>query len=224
MAMPKPNPSFVWSYSKLKNYEVCPKRHYNIDIAKTFKEDESDQLKWGNEVHKALAARIAHGKQLPKSMEAYEDWVLKVTKGDAKTLVEQKLALREDFSPCGYFDSKVWYRGVADVLRITDRVATAIDWKTGKILEDSVQLALMAACVLAAYPSVQVVRTAFVWLAEDCKTTEDYNRESISKMWRHIWPRIEALKSANLSQDFPPKPGHLCRKWCPVTSCPHHGV
>ncbi len=25
-----------WSYSKLKNYEVCPKRHYEVDVLKNY--------------------------------------------------------------------------------------------------------------------------------------------------------------------------------------------
>jgi spore coat polysaccharide biosynthesis protein SpsF (cytidylyltransferase family) len=46
---PKP---FAWSYSKLKNYEVCPKRHWHVDVKKDFKEAESEALKQGNLVHK----------------------------------------------------------------------------------------------------------------------------------------------------------------------------
>jgi len=58
-AGPKP---FAWSYSKLKNFEVCPKRHYNVDVIKSFKEEEGEALVWGNMVHKALADRCVVGK------------------------------------------------------------------------------------------------------------------------------------------------------------------
>ena len=52
---------FSWSWSKLKNFRTCPKRHYHVDIAKDFKEDDSEDLLWGNEVHEALAKRIGKG-------------------------------------------------------------------------------------------------------------------------------------------------------------------
>ena len=43
----KPKP-FAWSYSRLKNFEVCPKRHFHVDIAKDFREEEGESLVWGN--------------------------------------------------------------------------------------------------------------------------------------------------------------------------------
>ena len=55
---PKP---FAWSYSRLKNFEVCPKRHYEIDIAKNIKEEESEALLWGNTVHRSCADRLSKG-------------------------------------------------------------------------------------------------------------------------------------------------------------------
>ena len=64
-AGPKP---FSWSYSRLKNFETCPKRHWHVDINKDAKEEDSEQLQWGNAVHKALADRIAKGTSLPIGM------------------------------------------------------------------------------------------------------------------------------------------------------------
>ena len=53
----KPKP-FAWSYSRLKNFESCPKRHWHLDIQKDIKEEEGEALLWGNVVHKALADRV----------------------------------------------------------------------------------------------------------------------------------------------------------------------
>ena len=50
---------FSWSYSRVKNYRSCPLKHYHVDIKKDYKEDESEILTWGNEVHGALAKRLA---------------------------------------------------------------------------------------------------------------------------------------------------------------------
>ena len=52
--------AFAWSYSRLKNFESCPKRHYHVDVVKDVREEESEQLKWGNALHDAFAKRQAH--------------------------------------------------------------------------------------------------------------------------------------------------------------------
>jgi hypothetical protein len=116
------------------------------------------------------------------------------------------------------------FRGVADVLKINGPVALAIDWKTGKIVEDSQQLALMAACIFAHHPGVQKIRTEFAWLKEDASSRADFDRNEMARMWANLWPRIEALERAHKTTTYPAKPGALCRRWCPVKSCPHHGT
>lgn len=215
--------SFAWSYSKLKNFESCPKRHFHIDIKKDVKEEESEQLSWGNEVHKALADRLAKSKQLPVPMRSYEPWCVRIEKTPGEILVEQKLAITSDFSPTTFFDNKAWYRAVGDVIKINGPVALIADWKTGKIIEDSVQLALSAACVFAHYPSIKMIRSEFIWLKEDANTTATFARADMPGLWKGLWPRIEALKRAHETQEYPAKPGYLCKNWCPVSKCAHHG-
>lgn len=216
---------FAWSYSKLKNFEACGKRHYEVDISKNYKEDASEHLAWGNSVHKALANRISMGKSLPKGMEKFEKWVEMIVTPPGNVLIEQKFAITADFSPCEYFAKEVWYRGIADVLKLNDTVALAVDWKTGKILDDTVQLALMAACVFIHHPEVQDVRTEFIWLKYDNATSrEDFKRSDMVQMWKSQWHRIEALQHAYKTMTFPARPGFLCKRWCPVDNCPHHGT
>lgn len=217
--------SFAWSYSKLKNFETCPKRYYNVDVAKLVKEEESEQLAYGNTLHKVIAEAIAGKAALPKHFAHLQPWVDKVTAGgNAKILVEQQLAIRADFTATEWFGKDAWYRGIADVIKIVGPVAVVLDWKTGKILEDGVQLALMAQCVFAHHPEIQKIRTEFVWLKEDATTRADFAREDMVKVWAGLLPRVQTLEAAHKAAEFPPKPGYLCRKWCPVESCPHHGV
>jgi hypothetical protein len=215
---------FAWSYSRLKNFETCPKRHWHLDLQKDVKGDDSEQLRWGNQVHKAAAKRLTLGTPLPMGMDTLGEWCDRLLAVDTPKQVELKLAITRDFAPCDYFAKDVWFRGVADVLMVDGNAGIALDWKTGKILEDGVQLALMAACIFGHNPDVQKVRTEFVWLKEGGVTTrEDFDRDTMAVMWRHIWPRIEMLENAYKTTSYPAKPGYLCRKWCPVKQCPHHG-
>jgi PD-(D/E)XK nuclease superfamily len=219
--------SFAWSYSKIKNYRTCPKRYYHVDVTKDFKEEESEQLRFGNQLHDAFHKRLKSKLPLPASFAKYEEWAAKMEKGvtpEVKLLVEQKYALTRDLKATTYFAKDVWYRGIADVVKLAGPVALAVDWKTGKMLDDSVQLALMAQCIFAHYPEVEKVRTEFVWLAEDATTREDFERADMVGLWNNLLPEVSTLEQAHASLNFPANPGRLCRRWCPVRTCPHHGT
>ena len=217
--------AFAWSYSKLKNYKTCPKRHYEIDIAKHFTEDQGPdtQLGWGNRVHKSLADACTGKAPLPPTMTEYQKWVDKVQAGPGELLVEQKYALTKDFQPTEFFSNRAWYRGIGDVVRVDGPVALGLDWKTGKVLHDSRQLMLLAQCIFAFHPEVKRVRTEFVWLKDDCTTPETFNRDTIRNEWTGLLTEIEELEEANKTMTFPPKPSRLCYAHCPVMSCVFHG-
>ena len=227
---------FSWSYSRLKNYESCPKRHWHLDIAKDIKEEEGEALQWGNAVHKALADRISKGAPLPKGMGHFEKWVERIAALGNKAhitvlMTEQQLAIDANFGPTQWFSSDAkkkdqnepWYRGIADVIKVVGPAALVVDWKTGKIIEDSQQLALMAACVFAHHPEITRIRSEFIWLKDDASSRADFHRDEMAKMWKNIWPRVEALKIAHETTNYPAKPGYLCKRWCPVKACPHNG-
>src|SRR6478609_11334633 len=93
---------FTWSFSRLKNFEVCPKRHYEIDLAKNFKEPGGQQLDWGNIVHDKLAARCGEKREpLPDDLKMYEPWAAKVLGNTpaADVFVEQGMAITKNFTP-----------------------------------------------------------------------------------------------------------------------------
>ena len=89
--------AFAWSYSRLKNFETCPKRFYEVDVAKRY-QDSTEQLDWGNAVHAALAQAVK-GNPLPSTMP-FKKWIASVGKFQGEKLVEQKFALTKDLLPC----------------------------------------------------------------------------------------------------------------------------
>jgi hypothetical protein len=195
-----------------------------VDIIKVVQEEESEILTWGNEVHKKMAERLGPAKKaLPSTMAEYETYAAGIERIPGKLLVEQKYGLKADFSGCGYFDSHIWYRGIGDVVVVDKERAFILDWKLGKVLEDSVQLALMAACIFGNYPGVNRVDTVFMWLKHDAKTRDVFRRDDMPGVWAGVLPRVASYKEAVEGQNFPPKPGGLCSRWCPVTTCPHNG-
>lgn len=209
----------------MKNFEVCPKRHYEIDLAKNIQEPKGEQLDWGNYVHDCFKLRCGPSrKPLPADFPAhYELWAQRVIGNGGDIRVEESLALSKNFTPTGNFDQDTWLRVKCDFYRIVGDVCLTVDWKTGKILEDSVQLALTAICLFAKHPELRAVRASYVWLKEDCESSENFMREDVQTIWRSIWPRIERMEQAFIHTNYPPTPSGMCARWCAVKSCPHNG-
>jgi hypothetical protein len=220
---------FAWSWSKLKNFETCPRKHQEVDILKNYN-DTSEHLTWGNSLHAAMASRIADGEVLPETMKQFEAWANRVQVTAAtwgmRAATELKLAITPTFERCDYFDKykPVWFRCVVDVLLQNGPVGVILDWKTGKVNPDSQQLALTAIAAFAHFPELQEIKTIFVWLDFDGETEETFLRNDIPTIWANVLPRISMLEQAAKVNHYPPKPGGLCRKHCPVRTCEFYGV
>jgi hypothetical protein len=222
VAQPKP---FAWSYSKLKNLETCERRFNEVDILKRFKEEESENLSWGNTLHDAMAKAIRGQKELPITLRKYQTYVDLAAKIAAKGTVdtERKLAFDRSFRPVDFFDRSAWFRSVADVLFLVGKMGILWDWKTGKILDDSVQLGLSATTVFAHYPELERVQTVFVWIGSDATTEKVWTKADLGSLWTDVMPRVRRLENAVSTNSFTPMPGGLCKRYCPVTSCEYHG-
>ena len=217
---------FSWSYSALDSFRTCAKKHYHEKIKKDFVEPPSEHLAWGNRVHAAMAERITAGIVLPEGMRQWEKWVdWAMTPYPRKMYVEQKMAVTNQLKPCKYFDRNVnpWFRTVADVICLNDKTARLIDWKTGKVKENSDQLSLGAAVVFAHYPEIEQVTSSFVFLKDDVKLEETFTRADIPGIWTRSLPGVIALHNAIRTDVWPPNPSGLCVQWCSVTVCPYHG-
>jgi hypothetical protein len=158
--------------------------------------------------------------------EPWVDWVL--TNADRTTTLvrtEQQLAVTDKLEPCEYFDKRVdpWLRVVADVLKVRGDLARIVDWKTGKVKNDSEQLELSASVVFSHFPEVQRVMTNFVWLQENFKTDLVIERSDQKFFWARMLPQVDEMKLARVTGNFPAKPSGLCIRHCPVTGCPYHG-
>ena len=219
---------FSWSWSKLKNYRTCPKRHYEVDIAKNYKDKESEALLWGNQVHDAMAKFIEKGASLPATMSRYRAWpenARKLLQAGYSVKVEQQLAIAKDFGPSGYFAPDAWFRAKLDVTLFPGTSdAVTIDWKTGgKVQPEFEQLALSAQTIFAHHPEIQRVASIYVWFGHDTQTVKTYKRDQMVPIWNELWPTINEMESAWKTTTYPAKPSGLCVNYCPVTNCPFHG-
>jgi hypothetical protein len=219
----KPFAPFTWSYSRLKNFETCPKREFHYGIQRDVVEPETDQLREGNALHAAFDARIKHGTELPLGMGHHEALLARIVGAPGQTYSEQKLAITSSFLPAGYFGKGVWFRTVIDAAKVNNDVASVFDWKTGKPSEDITQLQLMSATMFHHMPKLQRVRAALMFVNHNHVERAEFVREDVTEIWSEILPRVKKLEQARNDMEYPPKPSGLCKKYCAVLSCPYHG-
>lgn len=225
--MNAPVKPFAWSFSVLDSYRTCPLKYYHNKVKKDFPEPQNEHMLWGLQVHEALAKRIERMVPLPDTMKQWEkwaQWAIEPRDNVTTVLCEKKLAVTERLQPCEYFDKKVhvWFRTVADVLKIKAPYARLIDWKTGKMKEGTEQLDLTALAVFQHYPDVDHVLCQYVWLQDDLKTEHLVSRHQFANLWARTLPEVVDLHKAHVSSNFPPRPSGLCKRHCNVISCAYH--
>lgn len=215
----------AWSYSALTSFETCPRRHYLTRVSKIVKEPESEQLRWGNFVHKALEDRLKKGKKLPETLKKHDDFCRKLENMGGELFVEYEAAITEDFQPTGWWDKNVWCRSKWDVAVKKGKALGIYDWKTGKRKLDTEQMEIFSLSAFIHMPDVEVVSTGYIWLPDKKIDRETFTRDQAPKLWSLWLPRIQRFNAAHQSNSWPKKPSGLCRKWCPVgkVNCEHCG-
>ena len=225
------SPAIAWSHSRINAYLTCPRRMFEVTIAKNWSDSFGPEADWGKKVHKALERRLMLGAELPANMVQYEGEAKNVEamhkKLGGQMLCEQQMAVTQTLKPCGWFDKQTWGRCITDVTLVnTERgSAVAIDWKTGKKKDDDRQLALQAAFIFRHYPTVDRVTSAFIWLKEgieDRVSGEDFTRtDHLNAIELDLGRRLTRMGTAWREEVFQPKESGLCRGWCPVEECFH---
>lgn len=224
--------SFSWSFSRLKAFEDCPRRYHETQVKKDedgrplWPEEPSAILKYGDDVHRAMAVALMSSAPLPTKFKIFQHWIDKVTRTPGELLVEDECrwAVTRDMVPTAWFAKDVWLRCIADAVKLDGEVALVVDWKAGKSLNgDPVQLMLTSLMMFLQFPKLELVRSDFIWLQENSQTTQVLYRHECAAQWANILPRVKRLENATKNDLFPPQPNRFCRNWCPVRSCEYHG-
>ena len=212
------------SYSAIKDFEGCPKRYHEVRILKRFKSSNTEAMLYGTAVHKAFEDYIKLKTPLPPQFAQFQPFIEPLAAMEGDIWCEEKLGIRNDFSPCGFFDKEVWFRGVPDFLAInrSKRIARVADYKTGKSSRyaDSAQLELMAAMIMAHHPDVDTVKGALLFVVAKDVIRSVFTRDQLPEIWSKWAGRADNIESALSLGVWNPRASALC-KFCPVTDCPH---
>lgn len=211
-----------WSFSSLKQYTNCPRQYYEVKVQQNYKVRETEQIKYGKEVHKALEDYVRDGTPLVKNYERFKPMVDALLTAEGTKYVEHEMALDGDKKPCEFHSEDYWVRGIADLLIVNGDSAYVVDYKTGSAkYPDPKQLQLMALMTFAHFPEVQEVRGGLLFVLHNVFITRVYKREYSEDLWRTFEPDLKRLEVSFESGNWMPKPTPLCG-WCPVNTCEFH--
>lgn len=208
-----------WSYSSLDDFVNCPRSFYEKRIAKSVKEEKSEQMIWGERVHKHFEDRQGLGTPLPPELQEHEPFMERLEAMPGEHATERKIALNRAMQPCGFFDKDVWFRGIIDYSKRKDNMAVLVDYKTGKPHSKFQQLKLFALHTFAEHPQVDTVDVRFYWTKTCTTTGEAYRRSQIADLWKTFVPNLKQYAQAFREDIWQPRPSGLCNGWCPVKDC-----
>jgi hypothetical protein len=210
----------AWSYTALSDFINCPKQYYEKRVAKSVVEEESEQMRYGNYVHKRFELRQTPEKTpLPSDLAVHEPFMQILDRYQGTTHTELKIALDTTLQPCSFFDKNTWWRGIIDHHCVFPSAVTVTDYKTGKPHRDFKQLKLFAIWLFAKYPQIESVDTRYYWTTTQSLTTERFLRQQTPLMWKEFLPHLQQYKEAYRTDTWQPRPSGLCNGWCPVTAC-----
>jgi len=213
------------SYSSIRDFEGCPRRYHAVRILKQFKSKDTEATLYGTAVHKAFEDFIKDGVELPTTFAAYRPFVEPLAAAEGAIFCEERMAIRVDFTPCGFFDKDVWFRGIPDYLAISanGKVARVADYKTGKSsrFADPAQLELMAAMIMLHHPEVDTVKGVLLFVVVKDVIKSQFTRKQLPEILSKWAGRAGAIEAAVEVGVWNPRSSALC-KFCPVSSCDHH--
>jgi len=214
------------SHTSLSLFQTCPLWFQKKYIEKSVVEEETEALRFGNRGHKAIELGLLGKKELPSEFQyvtALMETVKEIGKHPATVLVEAGMALDANEQPCLYNEwDRKWVHGKFDVVIIRDAEAIVIDWKFGKVKENPQQLDLASFILMANYPEVKTVKTAFVFVQHNELIDGKHVRgsEVTERRFHQLRQEFARYKLAQIEEKYPPNPNGLCRGWCPNKVCP----
>lgn len=210
----------AWSYSSIKTFEQCPKKYFHLKVAKDVKDEPGEAADYGTAVHLAAEEFIRDGKPIPEKFAYIRPIVERLAELPGDKMAELKLGIRKDFSPCGFFDKDVWWRGIADLLVIDGHKAWCVDYKTGKSARyaDTKQLDLLAGAVLSHFPEVTKIKSSLIYVVSGELIPKTHVITERSQYLSVFDTQLDQLDAAMENGVWNPVSSGLC-PWCPVTSC-----
>lgn len=218
----------AWSFSRLTEYEKCPRWAYLAYVEKRPKPETIDRTHAdrGVAVHLAAESYIkGEAQQLDPALEKVKDFIEICREQNAKGLaeVEEEWAFDLNWQPCNWFGKTTWLRLKLDVLlKWPDSIYEIVDWKTGKRFGNEVkhsqQGLLYAIAAFMRYPEMQRARIRFSYVDEGYDKPREYDRVTVMRMLP-TWD--ERARKFTFAETWPVRPNQINCRFCPYS--PNNG-
>jgi len=215
-------PVIAWSFSALQMFEQCPRKFWAVKIGKKVNDENQYNIQ-GDDEHQSIQHYASKGIPLPASVSALAPLIDKLNAAPGEKYIEHKLCVNEQLLPCRWNDwDTVWVRSAGDYIKVNGAHAWYFDWKSGKKksaddTED--QAELTSALLMAHFPAVTKVTSGMVFYRHNHMNPHVLHREDLGRVWNGYFTRVEVLKQAKLTDNWPTNPTPLCG-WCPYMECP----
>ena len=217
--------SIVWSYSGLKTFQQCPKKYYHTKVVKDVVEPDTKATLYGKQAHTVAEEYIRDGTPIPEAFEYMKPTLKKLEGLEGEKLCEVKLGITKDLQSCAFDAPNVWWHGIADLVVINQdkKLAYSVDYKTSKSARyaDVKQLDLVACGLFAAYPQVQRIKSALIFVVSKDLVQKEHYREMIPKYIESPAQDVARLEAALDNGVWNPIQGPLC-KFCSVRTCEYN--
>ena len=210
-----------WSHSGLKDFEGCARRYHEVKILKNYPTPDTQQIKYGKELHKAAEDYVRDNVPLPEQFAFVKPTIDALLTKSGRRYPELEMALTENLTPCGFKAPEVWVRGVADLVIVDDDNLTGwiVDYKTGNNKYPDVgQLELMSLMLFANFPHLRQVNSALLFVVKETMVKYKMDIEQAPAAWQRYRERVAKLVACHDNNVWNPNQTPLCG-WCPVISC-----
>jgi hypothetical protein len=209
------------SYSFIRDYENCPHKAQHKYVLKDLPpEPMSPELAEGIRVHDLLEQQINGAKDILADvdfdLDRFGPFVMPLMEKGARA--EVKLGMALDGRATGFWQGPVWLRGKLDVVVGCSEAALIVDWKTGKVREDPLELEIGALLLKAAQPMLKRIRGYFVWLKE-LKLGKLHDVSDTEKTFGRVLSVEREMNQEG--KEWRKTPNPLCG-YCPVKTCEYN--
>jgi hypothetical protein len=234
-----------YSFSRLDLYGRCPWAYKTVHIDK-IPRAESEALQTGTVMHQLVADYLdrlitlnqatdwdwARRGVTPKEALAQLSEVIEMWERFYNTFtlpaaldspgVEKRLAFDVNWQPCEFFSEAAYFRMVIDFHFRQETLAVIIDWKTNRVIPDTVEKDLQLRTYdwglkQALYPGIEEVLLRLHFLRYGREREVLLTPQDLAGVPEELKSRIEVIEAA---QTFTPTPGSFCGM-CGVTAhCP----
>ena len=233
---PKPHDPFgpvrQWSFSRLKNFEKCPRRVYQEKVVREAPLPPGEAAIRGTRLHLAIENYLKGDDgalEAEKDLKDVDYWKPRLDRmrSGFGVLSENRWAFNTDWSPVEWNAPDSWLRIIADAVFVEENeqgvpVPTVVDFKTGRSRGNTVtharQVLLGACACLSWYPNASWFGTQVWYLDERNAICRKIPRDGVASLRSTFHGQGMALTSA---REFPAKPSKSSCRFCDYRkTCP----